>query len=35
MIKYSNIPLLLDVIHCYVVMSYWLKETLCALFWCK
>jgi len=34
-IKHSNIPLLLDVIHSYVVMPYWLEETPCALFWCK
>jgi len=31
-IKYSNIPLLLDVIHSYVNMPYWLKETSYALF---
>ena len=34
-IKYSDIPLLLDVIHCYVAMPYWLKGTPCAMFWCK
>ena len=34
-IKYFDIPLLLDVIHSYVVVPYWLKETSCALFWCK